>query len=124
MAHVASKTIELTTGIVPENLVRELDKMAGWEPADSPRAIAMKQAADVLRDLPTRQTDSQRLDNPLLQAKGYRADTDEENKEARLVFFGDRGQKRVIGYMLLTTPETYDFGTYLLKQYDKLEGIK
>lgn len=116
--------LDLTVGIVPEGLVRDLDKMVGWEPADSPRGIAMKQAADVLRNLPTLQSDSKRLENHTLQAKSYRADTDGDNKEMRLVLFGDRGSKRVLGFMLLTTAETYEFAQYLLKQYDTMEGIK
>jgi hypothetical protein len=116
--------LDLTTGVVPEGLVRDLDRMVTWEPADSPRAAAMKQAADVLRNLPTLQSDAKRLENQTLQAKSYRADIDEDNKEARLVFFGDHGSKRVLGFMLMTTAETYELAQYLLKQYDSMEGIK
>lgn len=108
---------------VPPGLVALLDKMTTWEPSDSPRAAAIKQAADVLRKLPTRQTDADRLDSPAFQSKGYRIDTDVEAKNLRLVMFGASDNKQVLSYTLLDTPEVYEFASKLLKSYDELEGI-
>lgn len=111
-------------GVVPEGLVKRLDAMVGWEPADSPRAAAIKEAADVLRHLPTRQSDEKRLDDPLFLAKGYRIDTDDSAKQMRVVVFGEHGNKRVLSYSLLEANEAYEMASAILKNYDTLEGIK
>lgn len=111
-------------GIVPENLCRDLEKFAAWEPADSPRAIAMREAADVLRKLPVRQRDADRIDNSAFAIQSYRIDTDEESKGLRIVFYNLAGQKSILGFMELRSPAAYDFATDVLKNYDQIEGIK
>lgn len=111
-------------GIVPEGLVKRLDTMAGWEPADSPRAAAIREAADVLRTLPTRQSDGVRLHDPHFQSHSYRIDSNKEEGEMRLVIFRNSGQQQVLGYMVMTTPESYELAQVVLKNYDLLEGIK
>lgn len=111
-------------GIVPEGLVRDLEKYAEWEPKDSPRAIAMRLAADTLKSLPTRQRDHDRLDSKAFEIKGYRLDVAEESKALRIVFFNMIGQKNVLGYLELSAPGAYDFSADILKRYDQLEGIK
>lgn len=71
----------------------------------------------------TQQSDAQRLNDPAMQTKGYRIDTDVESKTMRIVFFGQHGQTDIRGYMVLDAPESYDFGSLVLKNYDRLEGI-
>lgn len=111
-------------GIVPETLVRDLEKFAAWEPADSPRATAMREAAEVLRKLPVRQRDTDRIDNKDFAIRAYRIDTAEEAKEMRIVFYNLAGQKSVLGYLELKAPAAYDFANDVLQHYDQLEGIK
>lgn len=122
-----TKAAEVTLppgGVVPENLVRDLEKYAAWEPADSPRAVAMRDAAKVLAALPTRQRDADRLDSDAFEVKGYRIDTSAESKDMRIVFFNKVGQKIVLAYLELSSSGAYDFATDVLKRYDVLEGIK
>lgn len=111
-------------GIVPEGLVKRLDTMSGWEPPNSPRAEALKEAADVLRTLPTIQKDGERLHDPHFQSHSYRIDSNKEEGEMRLVIFRNSGQKQVLGYMVMTTAESYELAQVVLKNYDQLEGIK
>lgn len=111
-------------GIVPEGLVADLDKFSTWEPADSPRAAAMKLAADTLRKLPTKQSDRARFDNQDFSVKGYRIDTNAEDREMRIGFFHAPGQTQLLGYMHLTSSEAYEFAHTVLKNYDTVEGIK
>lgn len=121
-----AKEHEPIGGVTPENIVRDLEKFAAWEPADSPRAIAMREAAAVLRALPVKQSDAKRLDDDAFAIAGYRIDIDDESKEKtmRIVFFGDKGNQRVLGYRILNTSDAYDFSTRIMSDYDKLEGIK
>lgn len=122
-----TKTAEVTLppgGIVPETLCRDLEKFAAWEPADSPRAVAMRDAAKVLATLPTRQRDKDRLDSDAFEIKGYRIDTSDESKAMRIVFFNLVGQKSVLGYLELSSDGAYNFATDVLKHYDQVEGIK
>lgn len=72
----------------------------------------------------TGQIDRGRLDDPTFCAKGYRTETDDKTKDMRIVFFGDSGQKNILGYMILSAPEAYDMASSILKDYDRLEGIK
>lgn len=111
-------------GIVPEGLVKRLDTMVTWEPADSPRAAALREAADVLRKLPTRFGDAARLEDGRFEAKGYRIDSDDDEKQLRLVFYSTAGQRDVLAYMLLDSAEAYEYATAILKNYDRMEGIK
>ena len=110
--------------IVPEGLVQRLDTMVGWEPPESPRAAALKEAADVLRKLPTRQTDSDRLKDPLFVVEGYRIDTNTEAKGMRIIFFGEPDDKKVLAVTTLRSSDAYEFAQDILKKYDILEGIK
>lgn len=122
-----TKTAQVTFppgGIVPENLCRDLEKFAAWEPADSPRAVAMRDAAKVLASLPTRQRDDDRLDSNAFEIKGYRIDTSDDPKAMRIVFYNLAGQKSVLGYLELSSDGAYNFSSDVLKHYDKLEGIK
>lgn len=111
-------------GVVPENLVRDLEKFAAWEPADSPRAVAMREAASVLAKLPVRQRDSDRIDSPAFKINSYRIDTDEESKAMRIVFFNLAGEKSTLGYLELSSDGAYTFSHKVLAKYDQLEGIK
>lgn len=111
-------------GTVPENLVRDLLKFAAWEPVESPRATAMREAAAVLAKLPTRQSDDSRLKDKVFAVSGFRIDTSNESKQMRIVFFHKPGNKQVLGYMELESPGAYDFATDVLKYYDQIEGIK
>jgi hypothetical protein len=63
------------------------------------------------------------LDNPDCMAHGYRADLDNKNKQARLVFYKTEDRKEILGFMLLESNELYEFAEYLLRNYDKLEGL-
>lgn len=72
----------------------------------------------------TGQTDTKRLDDPAYCAKGYRVETDDNAKDMRVVFYGDSGAKNVIGWMILTSPEAYDMASTILRNYDRMEGIK
>lgn len=110
-------------GIVPEGLVKRLDSMVGWEPSDSPRAVALKEAADVLRNLPKKLSDERRLDDPAFQSRSYRIDTHQESSTMRIVYYGQSGQKEVLAFAVLSTPESYEMAQAILKNYDKLEGI-
>jgi hypothetical protein len=107
-----------------QKVIADLTKFADWEPADSPRAAAMREAADVLRQLAPRQSDSDQLEDTALQAVGFRLDVEHESKQLRIAFFKDRGQKGLLGYMVLECPEIYDLGTDLIRRYDQLEGIE
>lgn len=120
---MAAKT-ELPGAQVPENLVRDLEKMATWEPKESPRAAAMLEAADVLRHLPVRQSDEARIDSPALRFKGYQMHSNVTRKIMRIVCFGKEAQRDVRGYFELDPTEAYEFAHTILKNYDKLEGIK
>lgn len=125
MAHVQASAHEISAaGIVPEGLVKRLDHIATWEPADSPRALAIKEAADVLRNMPVRLRDSARIEDPRFAIKSYRIDTSVEAKEMRIVLFAEHGQRNVIGVLTFDSPEAYEYATIVLKNYDKLEGIK
>lgn len=117
------KATEMIDGVVPEGLIKRLDSMVNWEPPDSPRAAAIREAADVLRNLPPKQSDAKRLDNLALAIKGYRIDTSEDPKEMRIVFFGLHGQKHVLGYLTFDSSEAYEFASGILRNYDELEGI-
>lgn len=122
-----TKQIEVTLppgGIVPETLCRDLEKFAAWEPADSPRAVAMREAAKVLATLPTRQRDKDRLDNDAFEIKCYRIDVSAESKAMRVVFYNIEGQKSVLGYLELSSDGSYNFANDVLKHYDEIEGIK
>jgi hypothetical protein len=72
----------------------------------------------------TGQTDNDRLEDAAYLAKGYRVETDDESKDMRLVLFGERGLKHILGFMVMTAPESYELATCILKNYDRLEGIK
>lgn len=115
---------EMIGGVVPEGLVKRLDTMATWEPDDSPRAAALREAADTLRAWPPKQSDGKRLENPAFEINGYRVDPAENIKQMRIVFYGEHGQKQVLGHLTLDTPEAYEFAALILKNYDALEGIK
>lgn len=104
--------------------IADLDKFANWEPTDSPRATVMREAADILRKLAPRQPGGDPLDDPALQAKSFRIDTETDAKELRLAIYSDWDQKGLLGYMILATPEIYDLGTDLIRRYDNLEGIE
>lgn len=69
------------------------------------------------------QSDAQRLNDPAMQARGYRIDTDTDSKTMRIVFFGQHGQTDIRTYMVLDTPESYEMAALILKNYDRLEGI-
>ena len=63
------------------------------------------------------------LENPDCMAHGYRADLNTKDKQARLVFYKTDDHKEVLGFMLLEVNELYEFADYLLRSYDKLEGL-
>ncbi len=111
-------------GVVPENLCRDLEKFAAWEPADSPRAVAMREAAATLRKMPVVMSDHKRIDDAAFAIQSYRIDTSVESKDMRIVFFNLAGQKTLLGYLEMKAPASYDFATDVLKHYDELEGIK
>lgn len=104
----------------PAQVIAALTKFADWEPLDSPRAKAMRDAALTLRQLAPQSGD----EDAELQAKGYSVETHKPTKELRLAIFKDRDQKALLGYLILESPEIYDLGTELIKHYDKLEGIE
>lgn len=102
--------------------IADLEKFAGWEPRESPRAAAMHEAAGLLRLLGPRPKHV--LDDPNFQARGYQIDMDTRNHQLRLSFFRERQQKGPLGFIILEAPEIYDLGRDLIKHYDNLEGIK
>lgn len=122
-AHTAQTEIPVA-GIVPEGLVKRLDHIATWEPADSPRAIAIKEAADTLRNMPVRMRDSARIEDERFRVKSYRIDASVEGKELRIVLFADHNQKNVCGVLTFDSTEAYEYAQLILKNYDKIEGIK
>jgi hypothetical protein len=107
----------------PAKVIADLTKFAEWEPADSPRAITMRDAALALSQLAPRQAGQDPLQDPALHAKSYRIETHPATKELRLAVFRESGHKGVLGYLVLASPEIYDLGTELIKTYDRLEGI-
>lgn len=82
------------------------------------------EVAQVSAPIPTRKEDEARLDEEAFAVKSYRVDTCVEEKEMRLCFFGEHGQRRLLGYLTVDSPEAYEFASLVLKNYDKLEGIK
>jgi|ERR1700726_2496128 len=105
----------------PAKVIADLTKFADWEPADSPRAIAMRNAVLTLSQLAPRQAGQDPLIDPTLHAKNYSVEAHPATKEVRLAIFREG---RVLGYLVLASPEIYDLGTELIKNYDKLEGIE
>jgi hypothetical protein len=104
----------------PAQVIAALTKFADWEPPDSPRAKAMRDAALTLRQLAPQAGD----EDSELHATSYAIETHKPTKELRLSFFKDLDQKGLLGYLVLESPEVYDLGMYLIKNYDKLEGIE
>lgn len=114
------------SGIVPEGLVKRLDHILTWEPADSPRGLAIKEAADVLRHMPVKMRDAERMEDSRFAVKSYRVDTSlaEDAKEMRIVMYAEHAQKNVIAVLTFDSVEAYEYAQIVLKNYDKLEGIK
>src|SRR3954468_23805605 len=111
---------EASEMIIPEGLIDRLD-LFSRETADDPRAAAIKEAADVLRALPGKMSDGKRLESELFAAKGYRIDTNLKDKELRIPIYGAVGNKQVLAYLVLTSPEAYEMAQLILKNYDLLE---
>lgn len=111
-------------GIVPEGLVKRLDTIATWEPADSPRAAAIKEAADVLRNMPIKLNDKKRLVSPAFQADGYRIETDVGRKEVRFICYENTDRTNLLAYLVFDSAEAYEFAGTILKAYDKVEDVK
>lgn len=109
---------------VPEGLVDRLVHFQQWVLPGSPIQQALKDAAAALSALPVKSSDASRLKNEAFLAKGYRIETNEKDKEMRLVFYNERGGKGTVAYMVLESPEAYEFATDVLKNYDRLEGVK
>lgn len=107
-----------------DKLIGELKKYADWEPPDSPRSKAMREAAEALTVAKKIIADSTPTDDDKLMAKSYRIETSEEYSQLRIYLFNDRAQRNTLGYLQCESAEVYDLGTSLLKHYDKLEGIK
>lgn len=105
-------------------MIADLDKLAGLGLPDDPRSAAMQSAAAMLRQLAPRQNDIDPLEDPALQAHCYRTDTEPSTKQVRILFFRDRKEECLLGYTIMDTPEVYDMASALMRQYDKLEGIK
>ncbi len=109
----------------PAKVIADLDKFAQWEPPESPRAVAMREAAAALRALAPRQPIKNPLDDPEFQACGYKTElSKDDDKLLRLTFYGATGNRRPLGFMILRSPEVYDMSTHLLRKYDELEGIE
>jgi hypothetical protein len=104
-------------------VIADLTKFADWEPADSPRAIAMRDAAEWMRQFAPRHGADDPLDDPALQARSYAIETHAPTKTMRFSIYRENGQKGLLGYTILESPEIYELGTDLIKRYDKLEGI-
>ena len=105
-------------------MIANLDKLAGFGSPDDPRSTAIRDAAAMLRELSPRQANVDPLEDPELQAHCYRTDMDTDSKQVRILFFRDRNQQRLLGYMLMDSPEVYDVASTLMRKYDKLEGIE
>ena len=88
-------------------------------------AEKLGEAADTINRLnAARQQPKNPLEDPELQAHCYRTDMDTDSKQVRILFFRDRNQQRLLGYMLMDSPEVYDVASTLMRKYDKLEGIE
>lgn len=86
----------------------------------------LKAANDTIKKLEaehTRRANIAPLDNPMLQATGYRTQTDPTMKQMRISFFHG-AIDNVISWMILPTEEVYVLADKCLACYDRLEGIK
>lgn len=63
------------------------------------------------------------LDDPECMLHGYRADLDLDHKQMRIVFYKTEEKKDIAGFMLMEANEAYEFADYVLRSYDKLEGL-
>jgi len=62
------------------------------------------------------------LTDPTIQAAGFQTATDEEAKKSRLVLLS--ADRRPLAVLIMDVVQTYELGAAILKDYDKLEGIK
>jgi hypothetical protein len=130
--------------------IAELEKYAAWEPPESPRAAAILRAVATMKEAneatlaliessknlaektnnllqataPATSTETGTLDDPGLQGHAYATQYDSERKVARLALYMKPDKKKLLGYILLSTPEVYDMAQNLLDKYDKMEGIE
>lgn len=130
--------------------VAELEKFAGWEPPESPRAAAMLEAAAVLRsadamvdsaneacEVATKLLEKQTAllerhtaqlekhnNDPNLEAYAFDTSLNGDEKKMRLSIYRESNKTGLLGYMIFTAPEVYDFAQEFLGEYDQLEGIK
>jgi hypothetical protein len=78
--------------------------------------------ADSGRGLDRAETKKMTVTSPEIQAIGYQTATDLEQKQSRLVLFGEG--RVPLAVLVMDVVQTYDLGSAVLKDYDKLEGIK
>lgn len=109
--------------VLPEGLVKRLEYFRQWVLPGSPLEDVLRDAADALRNQPTKQSDAKRLDDPTFQAHGYFIDRADEDKEVRIVFCCKPDQKGVLSYIVLDSPDAYEMAQAILKAYDQLEGV-
>ena len=101
----------------------DLDTQISLAP-EGPACDAMRAARDALRDLQRRLpfARDEAIEDPGLEATGYKTEFDVPQHEMRIAFY--RGAERnVLAWMILKSPEVYDFGTHMIRKYDDLEGI-
>lgn len=117
------------TGVYPDNmtfnqLLARLDVLGKATPGEA--GIALRTAAEVVGNVvkSTRQGTAAKLENPYFQARSYSTSHDLESGEYRLALFRESGQKGLLGYIILKSPELYDMATDFMRGYDKLEGIE
>lgn len=115
---------DVVGAVVPEGLVERLDKMRAWVLPGSPIEDVLAESADVLRKLPVRSGDADRINNPDFLAQSYSIETADEEKEVRLSMFTRHGQRGLLSYMVMGSSEAYELAHAILKAYDSVEGIK
>jgi hypothetical protein len=110
-------------GIVPEGLVGRLESFQKWVLPGSPIEDVLKEAADVLRKLPPKLSDKQRLESLTFESNGYRIDSDCKSKTIRIVYFAKHNESGVLAYRLFDSSDAYEFAGRVLKAFDHVEGI-
>ena len=113
--------------VTPDGLIARAGIMRGQ--GDESCARHLELAAEEITRLwleraASRQSAKNPLENPELQAASYSTATLDDEKKLRLTLYKNPHQQDPLGYMILVCEEIYDMSSHLMKNYDKLEGIK